>query len=173
MAYVFVSIGSNIDRYQRISASLDALRLSFGDLHISPVYESIAVGFEGSNFLNLVVGFSCTENISELSSILRQIEHDNGRRRDGPKFGPRTLDIDILTYDDCVGDIDGIQLPRDEITKNAFVLLPLSDIAAEVTHPVEKKSYLELWNAYDHSSQKLWPVNFDWDGRAISHENAN
>ncbi len=169
MAYVFVSIGSNIDRYQHITASLEALRLSFGGLLISPVYESVAVGFEGSNFLNLVAGFSCTENIGELSRVLRRIEHNNGRRRDGPKFGPRTLDIDILTYDDCVGDIEGVQLPRDEITKNAFVLLPLSDIAAAAVHPVEKKSYLELWQAYDHSSQKLWPVNFDWDGRTISH----
>jgi 2-amino-4-hydroxy-6-hydroxymethyldihydropteridine diphosphokinase len=168
VAYVFVSIGSNINRYQSVSASLDRLRLSFGELLISPVYESDAVGFEGSNFLNLVVGFSCAESIGQLSRILHQIEDDNGRRRDGPKFGPRTLDIDILTYDDCIGDIDGVQLPRDEITKNAFVLLPLKDIAAAAIHPVEQKSYLELWKAYDQASQKLWAVAFDWDGRAIS-----
>ncbi len=168
MAYVFVSIGSNIDRYKHIGASLDALRLSFGELLVSPVYESVSVGFEGDNFLNLVVGFSCTETVGALSRILRGIEHDNDRRRDGPKFGPRTLDIDILTYGDCVGDVDGVQLPRDEITKNAFVLLPLSDIAATAVHPLEKKSYHALWQAYDQSSQKLWAVNFDWNGQLIS-----
>lgn len=168
MALVYVSIGSNIDRYQRISASLDALAALVGELTISSVYESEAVGFDGDNFLNLVVGFNCQQTVGELSQLLRQIEYDNGRRRNGPKFGPRTLDIDILTYEDCVGEIDGIELPRDEITKNAFVLLPMAEIAAQLLHPVLNKTYEELWQTYDQSSQKLWSVDFEWRGKIIS-----
>ena len=168
MAQVYVSIGSNINRYQHITASLDALSKHFGELSISSVYESESVGFDGSDFLNLVAGFHCSTSVGELSQLLRSIEHDNGRRRDGPKFSPRTLDIDILTYDDCVGIIDGIELPRDEITENAFVLLPLDDVAGEIEHPVLKISYAKLWQAYDQASQKLWPVDFIWQDKKIS-----
>jgi 2-amino-4-hydroxy-6-hydroxymethyldihydropteridine diphosphokinase len=162
VAWVYVSVGSNIQRYQHITASLDALAEHFGELLVSPVYESEAVGFEGDNFLNLVVGFDCQQTVAELTLLLRQIEQDNGRRRDGPKFGPRTLDIDILTYDGCVGDIDGVVLPRDEITQNAFVLLPLADIAEDRKHPVLQKTYAELWRCFNQSSQKLWRVEFAW-----------
>ena len=168
MPQVYLSIGSNINRYQHISASLDALDKRFDGIIISPVYESEAVGFEGDNFLNLVVGFYCHLSVGELAKELRDIEHDNGRRRDGPKFGPRTLDIDILTYGDEVGHIDGVDLPRDEIIKNAFVLLPLFDIAPGDIHPQLGKTYAELWQAYDQSSQKLWPVDFQWRGEKIS-----
>ena len=89
-ALVYVSIGSNIERYSHISASLDALADNFGELSISKVYESEAVGFEGDNFLNLVAGFNTELSVGELSALLRKIEDENGRRRDGPKFGPRT-----------------------------------------------------------------------------------
>ena len=170
MGQVFVSIGSNIDRYQHITASLDALSEYFGELVISNVYESEAVGFEGDDFLNLVAGFDTTLPVGELAALLRQIENENGRRRDGPKFGPRTLDIDILTYDDQVGNIDGIELPRDEITENAFVLLPLADIVPNQLHPTVNKSYAELWRGYDQSRQKLWAVDFEWRGEKISSE---
>jgi 2-amino-4-hydroxy-6-hydroxymethyldihydropteridine diphosphokinase len=170
VARVYVSLGSNINRYQHIAASLDALDEHFGELTISPVYESESVGFDGSNFLNLVVGFQCEISVAELVRVLRRIEHDNGRRRDGPKFSPRTLDIDILTFDEHVGELDGVLLPRDEITKNAFVLLPLVNIAPTELHPSEGKTYEQLWADYDKDSQKLWPVEFRWRGRDITQK---
>ena len=168
MAWVYVSIGSNIDRFQHITASLNALSEHFGELALSRVYESESVGFEGDNFLNLAAGFTCMLEVSELSSLLRQIEHDNGRRRNGPKFGSRTLDIDILTYDNVVGVVDGVELPREEITQNAFVLLPLVDIGSEAKHPSVGKTYAQLWEEYDQGKQKLWAVSFEWQGRLIS-----
>jgi len=167
VALVFVSIGSNIDRYRRIAACLDALVAHFGALQLSPVYESEAVGFSGDHFLNLVAGFHCQQSIAELSAALRQIEYDNGRRRKGPKFSSRALDIDILTYDQCVGVVDGVELPRGEITENAFVLRPLADIAGAECHPVQAQSYAELWRDYDQSSQQLWPVDFRWRGGSV------
>jgi 2-amino-4-hydroxy-6-hydroxymethyldihydropteridine diphosphokinase len=169
VAKVYVSIGSNIERYQHITASLDALHHHFGELLISTVFESVAVGFDGSNFLNLVVGFDCKQSVADLSQLLREIEHDNGRRRDGPKFSPRTLDIDILTYNDYTGVIDGIELPREEITENAFVLLPLAEIAPAVVHPGNGESYATLWQQYDQARQKLWPVDFTWQNKKISN----
>lgn len=168
MTRVYLSLGSNIRRHQHIAAGLDALAAAFGELHISSVYESKSVGFDGSNFFNLVVGIDTSLGVAALSERLKNIEDDNGRCRQGPKFSPRTLDIDILVYGDSVGVEAGISLPRAEITQNAFVLLPLAEIAGEQLHPQLQQSYASLWQSYDKSAQPLWPVDFVWQGRKIS-----
>lgn len=167
MAQVFVSIGSNIEREYYISQAINALQEAFGSLTLSTVYESHSVGFDGDNFYNLVAGFDTGMPLEQLSPLLKRIEDDNGRCRKGPKFSGRTLDIDILTYDELVGDISGVQLPRDEIAKNAFVLLPLSEIAPLETHPELGMSYDEMWQVYDKTQQKLWPVDFVWNGLTL------
>ncbi|PIE24865.1 MAG: 2-amino-4-hydroxy-6-hydroxymethyldihydropteridine diphosphokinase [Neptuniibacter caesariensis] len=167
MAAVFVSIGSNIDRKRYISNALDELSAIFGKVRLSSVYESEAVGFDGDNFYNLVAHFETRLSIAQLSMTLKQIEDKNGRCRQGPKFSGRTLDIDILTYDDRVGIIDGVQLPRDEIVQNAFVLLPLAEIAGTELHPELKQSYAELWQQYDKEKQQLWAVEFVWRGATL------
>lgn len=164
---VYVSIGSNIDRERHITAALDALAKNFSRLEISSIYESEAVGFSGDHFLNLVVGFDTEMPVGELSVCLRDIEHNNGRNRGLERFSARTLDIDILTYGDCVGAIDGVVLPRAEILENAFVLLPLAEIAADQEHPVKRESFAALWRAYS-KQQKLWAIDFIWDGKLIS-----
>lgn len=167
MAKVYLSLGSNIDRYRHISAALDALKASFGALVISPVYESEAVGFEGDNFLNLVVGIETDLPVGSLSAKLKRIEDENGRSRSGPKFSARTLDIDILTVGQLSGEHDGVLLPRDEVETNAFVLLPLADVAGGDVHPVTGLSYSAMWQAYS-KAQKLWAVDFTWAGLPIS-----
>lgn len=172
MPRVYISIGSNIDRERYITAALDALDEWFDDLLISSVYESESVGFDGSPFYNLVVGVDTGLAVAELSARFKQLEADNGRRRDVPKFSARTLDLDILTYDDEVGTVDGVELPRGEILKNAFVLLPLAEIAPAAIHPVCGKRYHDLWQAYDRD-QKLWTVDFNWQGRQISRAAAS
>lgn len=167
MSRVYISIGSNIDRYQRVTAALDALAQWFGELEISPVYESVSVGFDGSDFLNLVVGVDTDWSVGELSKRFKQLEAENGRKPMAPKFSPRTLDLDILTWGDATGMVEGVELPRAEILKNAFVLRPLADIAPEQAHPVCGEPYLSLWQNY-RRNQKLWPVDFIWQGRRIS-----
>ena len=162
MATVYLSLGSNIDRERNLCAGLDALVAAFGDLRMSQVYESEAVGFDGDNFYNLVAAIETDLSVGELALQLRNIEDANGRVRSGPKFSARTLDIDILTYDDLSGEVDGVKLPRGEILKNAFVLLPFSELAPDTEHPVERKTYQQLWDDYDQVSQKLWSVIFDW-----------
>ena len=167
MARVYISIGSNIDRYRHVTAALDALQEWFGELVISPVYESESVGFDGSDFLNLVVGVETDLPVGELSARFKQLERENGCKPDAPKFSPRTLDLDILTWGSVTGVTDGVELPRAEILKNAFVLRPLADIAPEDVHPVCSESYGRLWQAYS-TDQKLWPVDFTWQGHRIS-----
>jgi len=158
MARVYLSLGSNIDREQHIRSALAALQQTFGELVVSPIYESEAVGFDGDNFFNLVVGLDTDLPVGELQRLIKAIEDDHGRERSGPKFSARTLDIDILTYDDFVGETDGVILPRDEIVKNAFVLLPLADVAGAELHPQLQRCYADLWADYDKSRQALWQV---------------
>lgn len=168
MVQIYLSLGSNVERHKHIAAGLDALAGLCGELQISSVYESKSVGFDGSNFFNLVVGAQTQLSIGELSDTLKKIEDANGRKRSGPKFSPRTLDIDILTYGDFVGEESGVSLPRAEITQNAFVLLPLAEIAPARLHPHWLQSYGDLWQAYDQNLQQLWPIDFEWRGRVIS-----
>lgn len=173
MTEIYLSLGSNVDRHKHICAALDALTSEFGELTISSVYESKSVGFDGRNFFNLVVGAQTQLTLAQLSERLKKIEDDNGRKRTGPKFSPRTLDIDILTFGDFVGEQAGILLPRAEITQNAFVLLPLAEIAPDVKHPQAKQSYAELWSSYDKASQLLWAIEFEWAGKIISRQADN
>jgi len=158
---VFLGLGSNLEREKNIRAGLVALKSVFGDLIVSRIYESESVGFKGSYFYNLVVATHTELTIAQLSDALKKIEDANGRVRTGPKYSPRTLDIDILTYGDFVGVEAGVELPRAEITENAYVLLPLSELAPHALHPQLKKSYAELWQGYDQTAQALWVVPFE------------
>lgn len=166
-ALVYVGVGSNIDRERHITAALDTLSGEFGGIAVSSVYESEAVGFKGTNFLNMVVQVRTSLAVGALSALLKQIEADNGRRPGAPKFAARTLDLDLLIYDDLIGTIAGVQLPRAEILYNAFVLLPLAEVAPDQKHPETGQSYRQLWQDC-RSEQKLWPIPFQWQGRAIS-----
>lgn len=162
MALIYLSLGSNINRERHIGAALDALANHFGALEISTVYESVAVGFEGDSFYNLVVGINSDLPVGEITKVLKRIEDCNGRDRSAPKFGPRSLDIDILTVDTLAGEVDGINLPRNEVLKNAFVLQPLAELAAEMKHPLTGKTLGQHWQEFDKASQELWPVRFEW-----------
>jgi 2-amino-4-hydroxy-6-hydroxymethyldihydropteridine diphosphokinase len=166
MATVYLSLGSNIERYKNISAALNALAEQFGELTISPVYESVSVGFEGDNFLNLIVAIDTEMPVGVLSNTLREIENDNGRVRAASKFSARTLDIDILTYAMEVGVIDGVELPRDEITKYGFVITPLVDIAANGVLPGSDRTYQTIATELNLDEKDMWPVEFRWPDNA-------
>ena len=158
MARVYLSLGSNIERERHIRAGIEELRARFGPLQLSSVYESKAVGFEGDNFFNLVVALDTDEPVQAVNRSLHEIEDRHGRVRQGPRFSSRTLDIDLLLYGDLVIREEGLVLPRDEITRNAFVLRPLAEIAPELEHPLLKRTYRALWEAFDQERQPLWPV---------------
>jgi 2-amino-4-hydroxy-6-hydroxymethyldihydropteridine diphosphokinase len=166
MPRVYLSLGSNIDRENNIRAALHDLENLYDVLLISTVYESEAVGFTGDAFFNLVVGLDTDKRVATLAAELRAIEEAHGRDRQGPKFSSRTLDIDILTYGNACGEIDGVMLPREETLKNAFVLRPLADIAGNDRHPETARTFAEHWAAYDQGKQKLWPVDFPLEDNA-------
>ena len=161
MAIAYLSLGSNIDREKNITSCLQQLSRTFQQLEISPVYESESVGFEGTHFYNLVVSIETHLELNELAACLKAMEDRHGRDRSGPKFGSRTLDIDIVSYDDLVGLCGGIELPRPELYYNAFVLLPMASLVPDHIDPKTQQSYQALWQSLD-TDQKLWEVPFSW-----------
>lgn len=167
MATVYLSIGSNVAREQNIGLAVRRLRERFGKLELSSVYESEAVGFEGHPFYNVAVGLVSDESPAELVEVLRAIEDESGRTRKGVKYGPRTLDIDLLLYDDKVCSKKGLDLPRDEVTRYAFVLRPLAEIAESVRHPTAGKTIGELWSEFDDSEQVTRRLEIDALGRNL------
>jgi 2-amino-4-hydroxy-6-hydroxymethyldihydropteridine diphosphokinase len=158
---VWLSLGSNIDRERNIRGALRDLRAEFGQLVVSQVYECQAVGFDGDPFYNLGVGIDSERSPLELARAMRTIEDAYGRTRGGDKFAPRTLDIDLLTYGGSVLEEGPLRLPRDEIRKYAFVLGPLAEVAGAERHPVDGRSYAELWAAFDQAAQPLRPVELE------------
>lgn len=169
MADVYISLGTNVDREYHLTQGLDALSLKFGELALSSLFESEAVGFAGRPFFNMVIGLSTSLTLDEVATILRGIEYANGRELDAKKFSPRTLDLDILLYDDVI-QASPVQLPRAEILHNAFVLWPLAEIAPKLLHPVTKQSYESLWQAYDKSHQQLKIVPLSWQAKKQNKE---
>jgi 2-amino-4-hydroxy-6-hydroxymethyldihydropteridine diphosphokinase len=159
MARVYVSIGSNIDREQNIDAALRELAAVYGELEQSSVYASDAVGFDSAPFYNLVVCFHTDESPRAIQDRLHAIENNHGRLRT-TTLSARTLDLDLLLYDDLVMSDDMLVLPRDDIDRYAFVLAPLAEIAGTACHPVTGTCYADMWAAFDDSRQVLTRV--DW-----------
>lgn len=168
MALLTLSLGSNLEPAWHIEQALNGLYACFGELQLSSVYESEAVGFDGGNFLNMVVAADTELTLDEISRTIKELETQHGRKHDQARFSSRTLDIDILTLGDLNGEHHGIVLPRPEITVNAYVLWPLSEVCPERVDPHSGLTYKALWSAYDRSRQQLWPVNFQWRGRQVS-----
>lgn len=167
MTRVYVGIGSNIERERNVRAALDQLQAVFATLVVSPVYESEAMGFAGSAFFNLVVGFDTQLSLQEVRLQLRAIERANGNAGNLPKFSARSLDLDLLIYGDFCGVASGAKLPRADIAEYAYALWPLADIAAEELHPQLQISYGLLKQQFA-KTQRLWAVPFFWNGRDIS-----
>jgi len=140
----YLSLGSNIEPEIHLRAALAELRARFGAMTVSPVYRSAAVGFDGPDFLNLAAGIDTDLDPPALDAWLHALEDRHGRRRDVPRYASRTLDVDIVLFDDLVVDGPGhLRIPRPELNE-PFVLVPLCDIAPDVRDPVSRRSLAEL-----------------------------
>lgn len=157
MAEVFVAAGSNIEPQDKLRLALALLRERFGTLKVSRAYRNRAVGFSGDDFVNLAVGFSTDAAVEEVVKTLQQIEERCGRPRSAPKFAPRAMDLDLLLYDDLVRD-DGIVLPRLDLTRRAYMLGPMAEIAPSRKHPVLGITFAELWRTFDRAAHPMRAV---------------
>jgi 2-amino-4-hydroxy-6-hydroxymethyldihydropteridine diphosphokinase len=158
MARVYLSLGSNQEPHRYLPVAIEELRARFGDIDVSPAYRSAAVGFDGADFVNLAVGLDTDLSPTELNDWLHALEDRHGRRRDVPRYADRTLDVDIVLYDDLVAQGPGhLDIPRKEL-KHAFVLKPIADIAPDIRHPISGKTMRELWASFPVGSEPLTVV---------------
>jgi 2-amino-4-hydroxy-6-hydroxymethyldihydropteridine diphosphokinase len=155
MVDVYVSAGSNIEPEHNLVRALDALESTYGTLRVSPAYRNKPFGFEGADFINLVVGFTTDEPVERVRAGLQKIEALCDRPPNAPKWAARTMDLDILLYGDAISSEPGLLLPRPDLLRRAYMLKPLTDIAPEVVHPIEKKTMRELWDAFDQGAHEL------------------
>ena len=148
MGCALLSLGSNLEPERNLAAAATALRARFPSVRFSPVYRVPAVGFEGPEFLNAAAQLESDLDPVALDAWLHALEDAQGRRRDVPRFSSRTLDIDLVFYDDQVLRGPGhLQLPRPEL-KHAFVLLPLAMLAPTFRDPLSGRTLAQLWAAH-------------------------
>lgn len=154
MTTVWLGLGSNQNADTHIRAAIDELKSQFSNVAFSPAYISTSVGFDGDDFINLVARVETELSPLAVRDYLRDLEDRFGRRRDVPKFSDRSLDIDILFYDDLVLHSPVLEIPRAEILKFAHVLKPLADLQPELVHPALRRSMIDIWEASGLKEQK-------------------
>lgn len=131
----YLSLGSNQDPEKNLLSAVIALRETFKNVVVSDWFPTQAVGFDGPDFINAAAIIETDWDVFKLDAWLHTLEDRHGRRRDVPRFSSRTLDIDIIFFDDLVLKGPGnLQIPRPEL-KHAFVLEPLAQIAPDYVNP--------------------------------------
>jgi len=159
MAEIFVAAGSNVDAANNLRTALAALRASYASLQVSPAYRNKAVGFEGDDFINLVVSFDSDQPIETVRANLQRIETDCGRPREAPKWAPRSMDLDILLFGNEFRNEPGLVLPRPDLIKRAYMLKPMVDLAPDLKHPTLHRSMRELWDAFEGKDHHMAVVD--------------
>ncbi|MDX2418814.1 MAG: 2-amino-4-hydroxy-6-hydroxymethyldihydropteridine diphosphokinase [Xanthomonadales bacterium] len=160
MSTAWLGLGSNVNADTHIRAGICELEKDFKNVSLSPVYSSTAVGFDGDDFINLVARVETQMQPLELREYLRKLEDRFGRKRNVAKFSDRSLDIDILLYDDLVLLSPVLEIPRAEILKFSHVLKPLMDLEPDLIHPAERRSMADIWasSGMDDSCLHLLPA---------------
>jgi 2-amino-4-hydroxy-6-hydroxymethyldihydropteridine diphosphokinase len=168
VTWVCLGLGSNVEAQDNLHSCLDALLLQFRDMKLSNVFESPAQAQGRGTYLNMAVGFDTDLSLAELRPLLKQMERKQGRSPERDARGEIPLDIDILLYGQQQGNVDGLSLPRPQLLSEAYVLWPLSQVAAQLRHPVAAQTYAALWKNFSGARDGIRPVDFSWHGRRIS-----
>ena len=156
---VFLSIGSNIDPEENLKYACRELKKAFGNIQISSVYRNKSIGFEGNDFLNMVVKVKSTFSPSEMLDFLGRVESATGRDIGTGVFDSRTLDIDMILYGDLVHPEEPLKIPRKDIELYSFVLCPLAEIDPNGIHTVIGKTFKDLWESFEQEKHPLNKVS--------------
>ncbi len=158
MADACVAAGSNVRPRANLVKALGLLGREFPGMRVSRAFANAAVGFAGDDFINLVVAFPAQRSTESLIETLKGIERDCGREPGAPKWGPRTLDLDLLLHGDRVGRFAGKTLPHPDLLTRAWVLGPLAELEPGIVHPVAGERIDALWRRFDRGSHPMAPV---------------
>jgi 2-amino-4-hydroxy-6-hydroxymethyldihydropteridine diphosphokinase len=154
----YISLGSNIEPERNLRSAVAALRERFGEVQLSPVYRTRAVGFEGPDFLNAIAAIESDVHPFALNDWLHALEIAHGRDRRDKSYSDRPIDLDIIYFGKLVLEGPGdFMLPRPEL-RHAFVLKPLADIAPRFVDPVRGATLETLWKSHPDHDDPPQPV---------------
>ncbi len=171
MVKVFLCLGSNLyERDEYIRRAINLINHNHIKItRISPIYQTepaesltvfgigLAFGCNQPDFLNCVVEAVTDYEPHQLMITITKIEKTLGRKRiSGVRNLPRTIDIDILFYDDKIINEPTLKIPHPKIQERAFILIPLCDLVPDFVHPVLNRTIRELTNVIDKKGVKLW-----------------
>ncbi|KKK54345.1 hypothetical protein LCGC14_3085680 [marine sediment metagenome] len=169
MATAYIGLGSNIgEREHNLKIAVQLLKETGGVVvaNVSSIYETTPVGYlDQPDFLNAVVMLNTSLEPKDLLHATKQIEKKEKRQR-SVHWGPRTIDLDILLYDDLELDDPGLRLPHPEARERAFVLVPLVEIAPDLSYPEGKKARDYLLSLGKTRGVRLYKSNwFELDSK--------
>jgi len=157
---VYFSIGSNIEPELHIKETIKQFKADFFEAQISNIYRNPAIGFDGEDFLNLVICIETEKSLSVMLKYANQLELAAGRERvSRGRFDSRTLDVDLIMFGDLSGTHHGRLWPDEDIDQT-HVLRSLVDIAGDQFHPIKNESYSDVWREVDKRDVKLTKVDF-------------
>ena len=159
MADVYVAAGSNVEPERNLALASREISRVFPGTRFSSWYRNPAVGFEGDDFINFVVGFPTELEVHEVVRRLQEIETLCGRPPGAPRWAPRSMDLDMLLYGALVLDEPKLKLPRPALLERPFMLGPLAEIAPGVEHPTAGETIGALWAKFDQKSHLMTRVS--------------
>jgi 2-amino-4-hydroxy-6-hydroxymethyldihydropteridine diphosphokinase len=165
MTPVYVAAGSNIEPEKNLARACEEIAHTWPDAVFSAAYTNKAVGFDGPDFINLVVGFHTAHPLDFVIARLRSIETHCGRPRYAPKWASRTMDLDVLLFGDLVEKTTEYTLPRPDLLKRPYMLGPMAQIAPHVKHPTVGRTIGELWAEFDRDGHAMSAVPIELPAR--------
>ncbi|VEP11598.1 2-amino-4-hydroxy-6-hydroxymethyldihydropteridinepyrophosphokinase [Hyella patelloides LEGE 07179] len=153
-----IAFGSNLgDSLKTLESSLTVLNSTPGInlLAVSSWYQTKPIGPPQPDYLNGCATFNVQQTPEELLTLLQAIELQFGRVRN-EKWGARTLDLDLILYDDLILNTNNLIIPHPRMRERAFVLVPLAEIAADWQEPVSGKAIAQLVSEIDRSGVTLY-----------------
>lgn len=165
LPWVFLSVGANLgDRLRNCCRGIEALcsDASVRLVQRAPFYETEPVDFKKQAwFFNTAIKIVTSLSPIELLNRIAVIQSEMGRKQGGIRFGPRSLDLDLIFYQDCILSADRLTLPHPRMHKRRFVLQPICDIDPTVVHPTLGKDVKTLLNQLDEGDQQIKKCSFD------------
>ncbi len=161
MPLVYLGLGSNVEPKKNLQLGIGELQEQYGELEMSAVYQNAAVGFDGADFLNIVVGLRSDDAPRDIQREVGLIHDLAGRDRASDRFSSRPLDIDLLLYDRLVDNCPPVRVPRNDVLEYSFVLVPLAELAADYVHPISGRRISDHRLELDENDHPLTKKDLD------------